>query len=155
MDKNERMNELKRKTRRNGLVNELKLVGDFDLSYFCSPSENDIFCKSVFEHIRNINDKHQFGNDDLLGNIELSKEYLKKIIKDKITIDSSWRMFFFREREIEAVHVNLTDVHEYLEDFLKIIQFESGRADFILVTNELTHGICIERGEHFYELCEW
>ncbi len=155
MDKNDRMNELKRKARRKALVDELKMICDFDVSLFLSPNENDEFCKSVFGYIKNLNEKHQFGNNDLLGNIELSREYLKGILTSRINSTSAWYMFFFREREIEAVPVCLSDVQEYLQDFFAITQFKSGRADFILVTNELSHGICIERGEHFYELCEW
>lgn len=155
MDKNERVNELKRKARRNALVSELKFVCSIDVSSFLSPSENDIFCKSVFAYLYNSNDKHQFGNGDWLGNIELSREYVKRIITDKITITSTWCLFFFRETEIEVVQVRLTDVLEYLHDFFRITHFNSGRGDFILVTDELCHGICIETGEYYYELCEW
>ena len=89
MDKNDRMNELKRKARRKALVDELKMICDFDVSLFLSPNENDEFCKSVFGYIKNLNEKHQFGNNDLLGNIELSREYLKGILTSRINSTSA------------------------------------------------------------------
>lgn len=155
MDKNNRINELKRKARRNALIDELKMICDVNKSSFLSPNENDEFCKSVFEYLRNLKEKYQFGNENFSENVELSRNYLDGIIANKINMADIWYLFFFRKLEIEALPVCLSDIQTYLVNFFEITKFKSGRADFILITKELSHGIVIERGEYFYELYEW
>ena len=95
--------------------------------------------------------KQRIGDTDYKKDAELSIELLNGI-KDNINFgDKKARLLLSNE----AVKVNINEVFENLNIILERTRFLNGRGDFILVEDNLSFGICIERTEYYYEFCMW
>ncbi|TPG71557.1 hypothetical protein EEL31_12980 [Brevibacillus laterosporus] len=148
------MNFLKRQSRRNSLIKELMNVMNLPEEPFMEMESNDLFCKEVFATLNTYKYKTILQGHDYRENISRSIEALKDINTIDI-LSKEARVFFFREQEIEAVKLYVNDVFRNLEEIVKLTKFDTGYGDFILVTDELNFGVCIERTEYNYELSVW
>ncbi|MTH55007.1 hypothetical protein GKZ89_16510 [Bacillus mangrovi] len=154
INKNSKMELLKRKTKRKNLIKQLDSI-HFTEEPFLDMDQNDIFCKKVFALLEQKQDKMQIHGEDYQENINKSISILKSKLTDIDDKPPSARLFFFRENEIEAILVSWNEIVNNLNRLLEISNFSNGYADFILVTDRLDFGICIERTEHFYEYSLW
>ncbi|WP_017352608.1 MULTISPECIES: hypothetical protein [unclassified Clostridium] len=150
-----KMELLKRKSRRNNLIKELERYVKIPSDPLLEVGVNTDFCKRVFEEINLIGDKHKIQGSNNKDTIELSKDYLIEFIKSTSINKEFARLLFYREREIEAVKVPINDVINNINSILEILRFIDGYADFILIDDNFSFGICIERTEYFYEFCSW
>ncbi|KZZ84427.1 YxiF family protein [Bacillus sp. SJS] len=145
---------LKRKNRRNNLIKKLDTI-HLKEEPFLNMDENDIFYKKVFSMLEKREDKMRIQGEDYQENIKRSTSLLKKTFTDIDYMPNSTRLFFFGENEIEALLIPLDEVVINLNHLLELSKFSSGYADFILVTDILDFGICIERTEYYYEYSFW
>lgn len=150
-----KMELLKRKSRRNNLIKELEKYIKIPNDPLLEVGMNSDFCKRAFEEISLISDKHKIQGLNNKNTIELSKDYLINFIKS-ISINKEFgRLLFYREREIEAVKVPINDVIDNINSILATLRFIDGYADFVLIDDNFSFGICIERTEYFHEFCFW
>ncbi|MBX4262813.1 group-specific protein [Clostridium estertheticum] len=150
-----KMELLKRKNRRNNLMKELEKHIRIPNEPFFEVDVNTSFCKRVFERINLSGDKHKIQGLNHEETVELSKDYLIAFIKDSCINKEFARLLFYREREIEAMKVHINDVTNNINVILEILKFMDGYADFILIDDNFSFGICVERTEYFYEFCSW
>ncbi|UZQ51680.1 group-specific protein [Clostridium kluyveri] len=151
----ERMELLKRKSRRNNLVKELSNYIDVSIDSFVEISKNDTFCKDVFQKLSTIQNKYIIQGENYKQNIELSKAHLIKLGKEICFDRDLAQVFFYGDHEIESLMLNIHDVLTNLDIILEKSGFSSGHGDFVLVSDDLSFGICIERTEYFYEFSTW
>jgi hypothetical protein len=149
-----KMELLKRKSRRKVLIKELKCV-NFLEEPFLIIEENDLFCKKVFSLLYTRTNKVRIQDGNHNGNIQKSIQLIKETIVNTNIISKEGRLLFFRENEIEAVLININDVFSNLDKILELTKFSIGWGDFILVAEDFSFGLCIERSEYFYECSIW
>lgn len=151
-----RIKALKRKNRRNNLIKDLEKYINISSVAFLELEDNECFCRKVFKILNQNKNKIRFGDENYQKNIKLSFEMLKNLtIINKIPTNKDVRLFFFREQEIEAIRISISDIFNNLEFILEKIGFLNGTADVIIVSDDLTLGICIERDEHWFEFSYW
>jgi hypothetical protein len=150
-----RIDILKRKNRRNILIKKLSKNFEVSMDSFLDIDENDSFCKKIFDKLDAFGNKNILQGNDFKENIELAKERLTKVIKEISFNNNFARILFYGEMEIEAVKLNVQEIINNIERILEITRFLDGYGDFILVEEDLKLGVCIERNEHYYELCLW
>lgn len=93
--------------------------------------------------------------DSYKEHIQISIQLLNDTINAIEVIPKQGRLLFFREKEIEAVLVNVNEVFNYLYKLMELTKFSIGYGDFILVGEDFNFGLCIERSEYFYEVSVW
>jgi hypothetical protein len=149
-----KMELLKRKSRRNNLINEINFM-NLKEEPFLDIESNDLFCKKAFSLLNTRKNKFQLQGDNFEEHIQKSIQCLKKIIGNIEVIPKQGRLLFFRENEIEAVLVSVNEVFRYINKIAELTRFSDGYGDFILVAENFNFGLCIERTEYFYELSVW
>ncbi|MEE3678736.1 hypothetical protein V2J31_14055 [Bacillus safensis] len=145
---------LKRKSRRKHLMNELSYM-TLPEHPFLDIEENQLFCQKVFAFLYARENKIQIHGDNYREHIKKSTQMLKELVKNAERYPKEARIMFFREHEIEALLVNVNEVFSHLSQLLEQTKFSIGYGDFMLVTEDLHFGLCIERTEYFYELSTW
>src|SRR5690625_5348979 len=101
-----------------------------------------------------IKNKVSIKEENYMGNIKTSIQLIEKTLRNSNLHNNSGRVLFFRDEEIEAVQLNINELYNHLNKILDITKFTIGYADFILVSDSLDFGICIERTEYQYERSE-
>ncbi|MCY8232257.1 hypothetical protein MOC86_09720 [Priestia endophytica] len=149
-----KMELLKRKSRRKNLLQELNYI-TFTEEPFLNVEYNDAFCKKVFSLLNTKKNKTQLQGDDYKENIQKSIDLLNETIHTIRVTPKRGRLLFFREDEIEAVLINMNEVFSNLHMILESTKFLAGYGDFILVAEDFSFGLCIERTEYFYEFSTW
>lgn len=152
---NNQLAHLKRKNRRRNLVKELSNIVTISDDSPLDIEVNDLFYKKVFWKIAEIEPTSTLNELNYKGNISVSVKLLKEIFVKSDYSMIVGRLFFFRDTEIEAVELKISEIHRNLDDIVDMIKFTTGYDDFILVTNDLEYGICIERTEYQYEFYRW
>ncbi|WP_335872621.1 YxiF family protein [Bacillus sp. 2205SS5-2] len=153
--KRNRIELLKRKNRRNYLIKQLSDIVTVSEESLMGIEKNDLFCKSVFNKLSTLKSVISIKEGSYQNNINSSIKLLNSIFeKNNIHIHSG-RILFFRDGEIEAVELNMEELYRNLEEILEKVKFTSGYGDFILVSDDLAFGICIERTEYQYEFYSW
>ncbi|MGQ7866168.1 YxiF family protein [Bacillus sp. WC2502] len=153
-NRNSKIETLKRKSRRKHLINELSYM-TLPENAFLDIEENQLFCQKVFAFLQSREHKIQIHGEHYQEHIEKSVQMLKELVSQVKVIPAQARLMFFREREIEALEVNVNEVFFHLNRLLEQTKFLSGYGDFILVAEDFRFGLCIERTEYFYELSIW
>lgn len=146
---------LKRKNRRRNLMKELLHIVTISDESFLDIEANDLFCKKVFEKLAMIDPTLTLNGVNDKENISASIKLLKGTIAKSDSSIIVGRIFFFSETEIEAIEIKISEIHRELEKIVDMIKFTAGDGDFILVTDDLRFGICIERTEYQYEFYRW
>ncbi|WP_234969358.1 YxiF family protein [Bacillus massilinigeriensis] len=149
-----KMELLKRQSRRKNLVKEINFM-NLTEEPFLDIEDNDLFCKNVFSLLNTRESKIQLQGDSYKEHIQKSIHLLNEIIDNIGAIQKQGRLLFFREKEIEAVLVNVNEVFSHLNKIIELTKFSDGYGDFILVAEDFNFGLCIERTEYFYELSVW
>lgn len=153
--KSNKMEFLKRKNRRNNLIKELSNFISINNESLLEINTNDLFCKKVFEKLSTLKSEVSLKGEDYKENIQNSIKLLEKTLKNSSLRNNRGWVLFFRDEEIEAVKLNINELYNHLTKILEITKFTVGFADFILVSDELDFGICIERTEYQYEMYSW
>lgn len=153
-DRREKMEYLKRKSRRKNFLKELNFISVTEES-FLDIKDNDLFCKKVFSLLNTQKNKNQIKGEDYKEIIQKSIQFLKKTIKNIEVTEKKGRLLFFRDNEIEAVLINVNEVFTNLDKVLDLTKFSIGYGDFILVAEDFRFGLSIERTEYFYECSVW
>ncbi len=122
---------------------------------FLDIEDNDLFCKKVFLILNTRENKVQLQGDDYKKRIKKSIQLINDTIDNIEVIPKKGRLLFFRENEIEAVLINVSEVFSNLDKVLELTKFSAGYGDFILVAEDFDYGLCIERTEYFYEFSVW
>ncbi|GLI82624.1 hypothetical protein ANABIO32_03110 [Rossellomorea marisflavi] len=149
-----KMELLKRQNRRKHLVKEMNFMNLKEEPFF-NIEDNDLFCKNVFSLLNTRGNKVQLQGDSYKEHIQISIQLLNDTINAIEVIPKQGRLLFFREKEIEAVLVNVNEVFNYLYKLMELTKFSIGYGDFILVGEDFNFGLCIERAEYFYEVSVW
>lgn len=149
-----KMESLKRKSRRNNLVKELNFV-TLTKEPFLDIEDNNLYCEKVFSVLNTKKNKIKLQGDDYRENIKKSTQLLKETIENINETTKEGRLLFFRENEIEAVLISVSEVFSNLDKALKLTKFSAGYGDFILVAEDFHFGLCIERTEYYYEFSVW
>ena len=149
-----KMELLKRQSRRKHLVKEMNFMNLKEEPFF-NIEDNDLFCKNVFSLLNTRGNKVQLQGDSYKEHIRISIQLLNDTINAIEVIPKQGRLLFFREKEIEAVLVNVNEVFNYLYKLMELTKFSIGYGDFILVAEDFNFGLCIERAEYFYEVSVW
>jgi hypothetical protein len=149
-----KMELLKRQSRRKHLVKEMNFMNLKEEPFF-NIEDNDLFCKNVFSLLNTRGNKVQLQGDSYKEHIQISIQLLNDTINAIEEIPKQGRLLFFREKEIEAVLVNVNEVFNYLYKLMELTKFSIGYGDFILVAEDFNFGLCIERAEYFYEVSVW
>lgn len=149
-----KMELLKRQSRRKHLVKEMNFMNLKEEPFF-NIEDNDLFCKNVFSLLNTRGNKVQLQGDSYKEHIQISIQLLIDTINAIEVIPKQGRLLFFREKEIEAVLVNVNEVFNYLYKLMELTKFSIGYGDFILVGEDFNFGLCIERAEYFYEVSVW
>ncbi|MCK6207076.1 hypothetical protein KZX50_16655 [Bacillus infantis] len=153
-ERNTKVEILKRKCRRNNLIKEIYFM-DLKEEPFLGIESNDVFCKKAFSLLSTRKNKTQLQGDNFGEHIQKSIQWLKKIIDSIEVIPKQGRLLFFRENEIEAVLINVNEVFRHINKIVELTRFSAGYGDFILLAEDFSFGLCIERAEYFYELSVW
>jgi penicillin-binding protein-related factor A (putative recombinase) len=153
-ERNTKVELLKRRSRRNNLIKEMYFM-DLKEEPFLGIVSNDVFCKKAFSLLSTRKNKTQLQGDNFEEHIQKSIQWLKKIIDSIEVIPKQGRLLFFRENEIEAVLVNVNEVFGHINKIVELTRFSAGYGDFILLAEDFSFGLCIERAEYFYELSVW
>lgn len=122
---------------------------------FLDIKDNDLFCKKVFSILNTKENNVQLQGDDYKERIQKSIQLINDTIDNIKVIPKKGRLLFFRENEIEAVLINVSEVFSNLDKVLELTKFSVGYGDFILVAEDFDYGLCIERTEYFYEFSVW
>jgi len=154
-EKKSRMKELKAIGKRKFLIKELSNTFGVLYEELLIPSENDIFCKKAYEVMDVLASKDKVGDTDDLKNKRLSRACLIALSKSAIFPKEKARLFIFTGAKIEAVLVGIDEVFDNMDAVLEKTGFSSGRGDFMLIDDDFEFGVCIERKEHYYEVCKW
>lgn len=150
-----KMEFLKRKSRRNNLIKELAKIISVTNNSLLDIEENDLFCKAVFKLLTTREYQISIKEQDYRKNIQASIKLLKNTFEQEEFGNKKARLLFFRDEEIEAVQLSIKELSDALEEILNITKFATGYADFMLVTDDMNFGICIERTEYQYEFYHW
>ncbi|MGF9856577.1 YxiF family protein [Priestia endophytica] len=153
-EKTTKMELLKRKSRRKNLLQELSYI-TFTEEPFLDVEHNDRFCKKVFSLLNIKKNKIKLQGNDYKENIQKSIDLLNETIHTIRVIPKRGRLLFFREDEIEAVLISMNEVFSNLHMILESTKFSTGYGDFILLAEDFSFGLCIERTEYFYEFSTW
>lgn len=145
---------LKRKNKRKNLIKELNFM-NFTEEPFLDIKDNELFCKKVFSILNTKENKVQLQGDDYKERIQKSIQLINDTIDNIKVIPKKGRLLFFRETEIEAVLINISEVFNNLDKILELTKFSVGYGDFILVAEDYDYGLCIERTEYFHEFSVW
>lgn len=145
---------LKRKNKRKNLIKELNFM-NFTEEPFLDIKDNELFCKKVFSILNTKENKVQLQGDDYKERIQKSIQLINDTIDKIKVIPKKGRLLFFRETEIEAVLINISEVFNNLDKILELTKFSVGYGDFILVAEDFDYGLCIERTEYFHEFSVW
>jgi len=154
-DKRNKMEFLKRRNRRNNLIKELSNFTSVTYESLMESDINDLFCQKVFDMLSTLTNKVSIKEENYMGNIKTSIQLIEKTLRNSNLHNNSGRVLFFRDEEIEAVQLNINELYNHLNKILDITKFTIGYADFILVSDSLDFGICIERTEYQYEMYIW
>jgi hypothetical protein len=146
---------LKRKNRRSNFLKELQQVVNITDASFLEPEDNDEFCKDVFKKINSMNNRIRFGSDNLKKNMELSVSILLNIDNKEELLKKNIRILFYRQIEIEAVKIDGREIFGKLQYLLDKSRFSDIFVDFVIVSDDLSTGICIERNEYCCEYISW
>ena len=146
---------LKRRNRRNNLIKKLSNFTSVTYESLMEADINDLFCKKVFDLLSTLTNKVSIKEENYMDNIKTSIQLIEKTLKNSNLSNSSSRVLLFRDEEIEAVQININELYNHLNKILDITKFTIGYADFILVSDNLDFGICIERTEYQYEMYIW
>ncbi|MEW5568630.1 YxiF family protein [Rossellomorea marisflavi] len=149
-----KMELLKRQSRRKHLVKEMNFLNLKEEPFF-NIEDNDLFCKNVFSLLNTRGNKVQLQGDSYKEHIRISIQLLNDTINAIEVIPKQGRLLFFREKEIEAVLVNVNEVFNHLNKLMGLTKFSIGYGDFIIVGEDFNFGLCIERAEYFYEVSVW
>ncbi|MCM3705292.1 MULTISPECIES: YxiF family protein [Cytobacillus] len=149
-----KMKLLKRQSRRRNLVKEINFM-NLTEEPFLDIEDNDLFCKNVFSLLNTKEYKIQLQGENYKEHIQKSIQLLKDTVDNIEVIPKQGRLLVFRENEIEALLVNVTEVFSHLNEIIELTNFSVGYGDFILVAEDFNFGLCIERTEYFYELSVW
>mgnify|MGYP000131831094 CR=1 FL=1 len=149
-----KMELLKRQSRRKHLVKEMNFMNLIE-EPFLNIEDNDLFCENVFSLLNTKENKVQLHGDSYKEHILKSIQLLNDTIIQIEVIPKQGRLLFFREKEIEAVLVNVNEVFNHLNKLMGLTKFSIGYGDFILVAEDFNFGLCIERAEYFYEVSVW
>lgn len=149
-----KMELLKRKNRRKNLLKEITFMNLLE-EPFLGIEENDLFCENVFSLLNERVNKTQIQGDTYKEHIRKSMELLSVIIDNVEEPPKQGRLLIFRESEIEAILVNVDQVFSHLNKVMELTKFSVGYGDFILVAEDFSFGLCIERTEYYYELSIW
>lgn len=122
---------------------------------FLDIEDNDLFCKNVFSLLNTKENKIQLQGENYKEHIQKSIQLLNDTVDNIEVIPKQGRLLVFRENEIEALLVNVTEVFSHLNEIIELTNFSVGYGDFILVAEDFNFGLCIERTEYFYELSVW
>jgi hypothetical protein len=145
----QRIEFLKRENRRSKIN---KMMDKFSVGDFLSQKENDFFCKKIYSKLSMIN-QVEINECSLEANILKSKQIIEQVkIHDKL-LEKKARFLVSTSFEVEAVSVNPVDIINNVEFASEVCGFNDGMFDFMLVAEDLSYGVCIERGEYaFYKL---
>jgi hypothetical protein len=149
-----KMKLLKRQSRRRNLVKEINFM-NLTEEPFLDIEDNDLFCKNVFSLLNTKENKIQLQGENYKEHIQKSIQLLNDTVDNIEVIPKQGRLLVFRENEIEALLVNVTEVFSHLNEIIELTNFSVGYGDFILVAEDFNFGLCIERTEYFYELSVW
>lgn len=149
-----KMKLLKRQSRRRNLVKEINFM-NLTEEPFLDIEDNDLFCKNVFSLLNTKENKIQLQGESYKEHIQKSIQLLNDTVDNIEVIPKQGRLLVFRENEIEALLVNVTEVFSHLNEIIELTNFSVGYGDFILVAEDFNFGLCIERTEYFYELSVW
>jgi hypothetical protein len=150
--KKNRMEFLKRKNRRSNLIKELSNIITVSNESLLEMEANDSFCKKVFEILNTLESKISIQEQDYEN---ISIKLIREIIDKNEFSKNVGRVLFFRDEEVEAVELNISELSLKLEEILGIATFTMEYGDFILVDNDLKFGISIESAEYQYEFYSW
>ncbi|XNN69237.1 hypothetical protein ACLM2U_15555 [Bacillus pumilus] len=153
-NKPQKIETLKRKSRRKHLMNELSYM-TLPENAFLDIEENKLFCQKVFTFLQSREDKIQIHGNHYREYIEKSEQTLNEMVKKLKVSPKKGRLLFFQDHEIEAVLVNVDEVFSHLNHLLEQTKFSNGYGDFILVSEDFHFGLCIERTEYHYEFSTW
>ncbi len=158
MNKN-RIEILKTKVKRNAsrkeLIDELSHIVTISIDSFMDAESNDLFCKELFNTLKQNSNIKNFGSTDYKENRRLSIALLKETVQTIKFPVNQGRLFFSKGGKIEAVKLNIAEVFDNLEELSTISRFLTGYADFVLVGDDLEFGVVIERTEYHYEFSMW
>lgn len=147
--------KVKRNASRKELIDELSNIVTISMDSFMDAESNDLFCKELFNTLKQNSNIKIFGSTDYKENGRLSIALLKETAKTiKFPVDQG-RLFFSKGGKFEAVKLDIAEVFENLEELSTISRFLTGYADFVLAGDDLEFGIVIERTEYHYEFSMW
>lgn len=147
----QRIEFLKRENRRK---NSAKLMEKFNVGEFMPQEDNDVFCKKVFSKVL-LENQIEINESSFEANVLRSKQILKQVdINNKILLKPS-RFLISNGFEVEAVNVNAVAVIKDIELACEISGFNKGVFDFMLIADNMSYGICIERGEYSFNQVFW
>lgn len=110
---------------------------------------------NFFDKLDAFENKDMLQGKDFKENVELAKERLTKVIKEISFNNKFVRILFYGEMEIEVVKLNVQEIINNMDKILEMTRFLDGYGDFILVDENLTLGVCIEKDEYNYEVSLW
>lgn len=149
--KSKQIEFLKRENRRK---NTEKMMAKFNESGFIPQEENDIFCKKVFLKVL-LEKQLEIKECNFEANVLKSKQILEQVDKNNKVFVRPSRLLVSNGFEVEAVSINAIEVLKDIELACEISGFNKGMFDFMLVADDLSYGVCIERGEYSFIQVFW